>query len=58
MAPESTAERCKKYRQKQKEVYRGKASLQKRNYHKKMKANPIANEKRLRVQLEKKQKYR
>ena len=58
MAPKSTAERCKKYRQKHKEVYREKDALRKRNYRQKMKANPIANEERLRVQRGKKQKYR
>ena len=58
MAPKSTAERCKKYHQKHKEVYREKDTLRKRNYRQKMKANPIANEERLRVQREKKQKYR
>ena len=58
MAPKSTAERCKKYRQKHKEVYRGKDALRKRNYRQKMKANAIANEGRLRVQRDKKQKYR
>ena len=50
MSPKSTAERCKKYREKD--------ALQKRNYRQKMKANPVANEERLRVQQEKKQKYR
>ena len=49
--------RCKKYHQKQKEVYQEKHALRKRNYSHKMKANPIANEERLRVQREKKQKY-
>ena len=58
MAPKSTAERCKKYRQKHKEVHREKDALRKRNYRQKMKANPIANEERLRVQREKKQQYR
>ena len=57
MRPKSTAEQCKKYRQKHKEVYREKDALQKRNYRQKMKANPIANEERLQVQREKKQKY-
>ena len=57
MAPKSTAERCKKYCQKYKEVYREKDALRKRNYRQKMKANPIANEERLRVQRGKKQKY-
>ena len=57
MAPKSTAERYKKYRQKHKEVYPEKDALRKRNYHQKMKANPIANEERLRVHREKKQKY-
>ena len=55
MAPKSTAERCKKSRQNN-EVYREKDDLRKRNYHQKMKANQIANEERLRVQREKKQK--
>ena len=56
MAPKSNAERCTKYRQNHKEVYREKDALKKRNYcQKKLKANPIANEERLR---EKKQKYR
>ena len=50
MASKSTTERCKKYRQKHKEVYREKDALRKRNYHQKMKPNPIANEERLRVQ--------
>ena len=58
MAPNSTAERCKKYRQKHKEVYREKDASRKRNYRQKMKANPIANKEKLRVQREKKQKYR
>ena len=58
MAPKSTAERCKKYRQKHKEVYREKDALRKRNYRQKVKVNPVANEKSLRVQREKKQKYR
>ena len=46
MAPKSTAERCKKYCQKHKEVYQEKDALQKRNYGQKMKANPIVNEDR------------
>ena len=54
MALKSTAERCKKYRQKRKEVCREKDTLQKRNYCQKIKANPIANEEKLRVQREKK----
>ena len=58
MVPKSTAERCQKYHQKNKQVYREKDALQKRNYRQKMKANPIANEGRLRVHREKKQKYR
>ena len=58
MAAKSTAEQCKKYRQKHKEVYREKDALRKRNYCQKMKGNPIANEERLRVQQEKKQEYR
>ena len=58
MVSKLTAERCKKYRQKHKEVYREKDALRKRNYRQKMKANPIANEERLRVQRERKQKYR
>ena len=58
MAPKSTAKRCKKYRQKQKEVYREKDALRERNYRQKIKANPIANEEMLGVQREKKQKYR
>ena len=58
MEPKSIAERCKKYRQKHKEIYRENDVLRKRNYRQKMKANPIANEKRLQVQREKKQKYR
>ena len=45
MAPKSTAERCKKYRQKHKEVYRERAALRKRNYRQKMKANPILTKK-------------
>ena len=57
MALKSTAERCKKYRQKRKEVYREKDTLQKRNYCQKIKANPIANEEKLSVQREKKQKH-
>ena len=57
MAPKSTAERCKKYRQKHEEVYREKHVLRKRNYRQKIKANPIAKGERLRVQREKKQKY-
>ena len=43
MAPKSTAEQCKKYRQKHKEVYQEKDALRKRNYRQKMEANPIAN---------------
>ena len=43
MAPKSTAEQCKKYRQKDKEVYQEKDALRKRNYRQKMEANPIAN---------------
>ena len=58
MAPNSTAERCKKYYQKRKEVYRVKNALQKRKHREKMKANQIANKERLRFQREKKQKYR
>ena len=58
MAPKSTPERCKKYRQKHKEIYRVKDALRKRNYRQKIKTNPIANEERSRVQREKKQKYR
>ena len=50
MAPKSTAERCKKYCQKHKEVYREKDALRKRNYRQKIKANPIVNKERLRVQ--------
>ena len=46
-----------KYCQKHKEVYREKDALRKRNYRQKMKANPIANEERLRAQRKKKQKY-
>ena len=42
---------------KHKEVYREKDVLRKRNYRQKMKANPIPNEERLRVQREKKQEY-
>ena len=57
MAPKSTAERCKKYCQKHKEVYQEKDALQKRNYGQKMKANPIVNEDRWRIQQEKKQHY-
>ena len=45
MAPKSTAEPCKKYRQKHKEVYREKDVLQKRNYRQKMKASLIATKK-------------
>ena len=58
MASKSTAERCKKYCQKHKEVFREKDAIRKRNYRQKKKANPIANEERLRVQREKQQKYR
>ena len=58
MAPKSTAERWKKYRQKHKQVYWEKDALRKRNYYQKMKANPIVNDKRLQVQRQKKQKYR
>ena len=53
MAPKSS----KNYRQKHKELYREIDALRKGNYGQKMKANPIANEERLRVQPEKKQKY-
>ena len=58
MAPKSTAERCKEYWQKHEEVYREKNVLRKRNYRQKIKANPIAKGERLRVQREKRQKYR
>ena len=57
MAPKSTAEPCKKYRQKHKEEYREKDVLQKGNYRHKMKASLIANKERLRLQLKKKEKY-
>ena len=57
MAPKPTAEQCKKYRQKHKEVYREKDTLRKRNNCQKIKTNLIANEERLRVQREKKQKH-
>ena len=53
MAHKSTAERCKKYHQKHKEVYRENNSLRKGNCRRKMKANPIANKERLRTQQEK-----
>ena len=53
MAPKSS----KNYRQKHKELYREIDVLRKGNYRQKMKANPIANEERLRVHREKKQKY-
>ena len=53
MAHKSTAERCKKYHQKHKEVYREKHSLRKGNYRRKMKANPTANKERLRTQRQK-----
>ena len=42
MAPKSTAEQCKKYRQKHKEVYRGKDTLRKRNYRQKSIATATA----------------
>ena len=58
MAPNSTAEGCKKYRQKRKEVYRVKDALQKRKHREKIKANPIATKEMLQFQREKKQKYR
>ena len=54
MAHKSTAERCKKYHQKHEEVYREKDTLRKRNYRRKMKADPIAKKERLLIQLEKK----
>ena len=57
MAPKSTAEWCKKYRKKHKKVYQERDALRKRNYCQKMKANPIANKERLRLQRERKQKY-
>ena len=57
MAPKSTAEPSKKYRQKHKEEYREKDVLQKGNYRQKMKASLIANKERLRLQLKKKEKY-
>ena len=41
MVSKLTAERCKKYRQKHKEVYREKHALRKRNYRQKVKANPL-----------------
>ena len=47
MAPKSTAERWKKYRQKHKQVYWEKDALRKRNYYQKMKANPIVNDKKV-----------
>ena len=50
MAPKSTAERGKKYRQKHEEVYREKNALGTRNYGQWI----IANEERLRAQREKK----
>ena len=53
MAPKSS----KNYHQKYKELYREIDALRKGNYGQKMKANPIANEERLRVQRKKKQKY-
>ena len=53
MAPKSS----KNYRQKYKKLYREIDALRKGNYGQKMKANPIANEERLRVQRKKKQKY-
>ena len=46
------------HHQKHKEVYREKHALRKRNFCRKMKANKIANNERLRTQREKKQKYR
>ena len=50
MAPKPTTERCKKYHQKHKEVYREKDALQKKKFiAKKMKANAVASEERLRV---------
>ena len=59
MAPKPTTERCKKYHQKHKEVYREKDALQKKKFiAKKMKANAVASEERLRVRRKKKQKYR
>ena len=53
MAPKSTAEQGKKYRQKHEEVYREKNALRTRNYGQWI----IANEERLQAQREKK-KYR
>ena len=53
MTPKSS----KNYRQKYKKLYREIDALRKGNYGQKMKANPIANEERLRVQRKKKQKY-
>ena len=59
MTLRATAERCKKYHQKHKEVYREKDALQKKKFiAKKMKANAVASEERLRVRRKKKQKYR
>ena len=59
MAPKPTKDRCKKYHQKHKEVYREKDALQKKKFiAKKMKSNAIASEERLRVRRSKKQKYR
>ena len=50
MAPKSNAERCTKYRQNHKEVYREKDALRKRNYcQKNLKANPIANEEKTKI---------
>ena len=45
-----------KYCQKHKEVYREKDALRKINYLQKIKAHPIANEERLQVWREKKNK--
>ena len=58
MVPKSIAERCQKYPHKHKEVYQEKDALRKRNYSQKMKANPIPNKERLRVERETKQKCR
>ena len=42
MVSKSTAEQCKKYRQKHKEVYQGKDALRKRNYRQKSIATATA----------------
>ena len=58
MAPKSTAERCKKYRQKHKKIYREKDVFQKRKYRKKWKLIQLLTKKGYEFSEKKNQKYR